>query len=32
MNTVGGEPTWAFIRKPYRTTDLVKLLQDGLAA
>jgi len=32
MNTVGGEPAWAFLRKPYRSSDLVKLLQDALVS
>jgi CheY-like chemotaxis protein len=32
MNTVDWESAWALIRKPYPTTDLVKVLQDALAA
>ena len=30
VNTVGGQRDWAFIRKPYRITDLVQLLRTVL--
>ena len=32
VNAVGGQREWAFIRKPYRITDLAKLIRDVLSA
>ena len=32
MSTVGGQHDWAFIRKPYRITELAKMLRDVLSA
>jgi signal transduction histidine kinase/CheY-like chemotaxis protein len=32
MNAVGGQHDWAFIRKPYRITELAKILRDVLPA
>ena len=30
-NAVGGQRDWAFIRKPYKITDLAKLVRDVLS-
>jgi CheY-like chemotaxis protein len=32
MSAVGGQHDWAFIRKPYRITELAKMLRDVLSA
>ena len=32
MSALGGQHDWAFIRKPYRITDLAKMLRDVLSA
>ena len=32
VNAVGGQRDWAFIRKPYKITDLAKLVRDVLSA
>jgi two-component system cell cycle sensor histidine kinase/response regulator CckA len=29
MKTIGGQPAWGFIRKPYQLNDLVRLLRDA---
>ena len=32
ISAIGGQHDWAFIRKPYRITELAKMLQDVLSA
>jgi two-component system, cell cycle sensor histidine kinase and response regulator CckA len=32
ISSLGGQHDWAFIRKPYRITELAKTLQDVLSA
>ena len=31
MSAVGGRHDWSFIRKPYRITELAKMLRDMLS-
>jgi two-component system cell cycle sensor histidine kinase/response regulator CckA len=32
MSALGGQHDWAFIQKPYRITELAKMLRDVLSA